>query len=127
MSNNILTYTGSGKTMYFIVLNSSGLYWKGNGFEIRNTSHWGQYVYMMTETSPGLYYGTFPSALGAGLYYIVGYRMIGGVASPTDTIERIGTMDWTGTEEFVGGNSGGGGHQLCFLRMGNMAKTPPPS
>jgi hypothetical protein len=114
MSNSVITSYKTGKTVYFVVLNGSGLYWTGSGFENKNNSHWSSYVQHMTEIDFGNYTGTFPDTIGAGLYYILAFEQMGGSPSQTDKYVRSGAMDWNGSSEWSGGISEAGSVEIQF-------------
>lgn len=88
----------TGKTCYFVVLDSSGNAYNGSTYETPAAGSWTTYDIALTEASTtAIYEGTFP-ALAAGSYSIIAYEQLGG--SPAATDKRIGTAQgyWDGGE-----------------------------
>lgn len=107
MGSDVVTYSASGKTVYYVIYNTDGLYWADSQWETRDSSHWPQYVHYMVETEQGTYVGVFPATIGAGLYYMVAYEQLSTVPDPSDRPISAGMMDWDGSEEWSGGTHGG--------------------
>jgi len=104
MAFDVLTNYSSGQEIYFVIYDTDGLYWNGNSWVSRNSLNWQTYAQTLIETDqPGIYSGSFPETIGAGLYYLIGYKMSGIYPISSDEIIRFGTMDWTGSEEWSGG------------------------
>ena len=99
MANEIEVSYIAAKTVYSLVRNSIGQIWNGATFEAYATANYANYVVQMTEqgTASAFYTGTFPAAIGAGVYNIVAHVQIGGSPLETDPTVGVGDLEWSGT------------------------------
>lgn len=99
MANEIEVSYLTAKTVYSLVRNSVGQIWNGATFEAYATANYANYVVQMTEqgTASAFYTGTFPPAIGAGVYNIVAHVQIGGAPLETDPTVGAGDLEWSGT------------------------------
>ena len=109
MANEIQLKTTSGQTLYAVGLNPQRLYFNTSTatFEAENDGNWGQYKIALTEpvAGSGLYFGSVPTNLPAGLTLLPIYIQASVPAAPTDA--RLTTtgcpegltfvLDWSGT------------------------------
>jgi hypothetical protein len=103
MANEIKYPYTTGKTLYGVVLNSSGQAWNVSTsvFETITSGDWANYgVALAEQASCGIYTGSFPGAITAsGLYNVIIYAKGGSTASPTDTALGVGQISWSGAAE----------------------------
>lgn len=93
----------TGRTIYFVIRNSSGQVWNGSAFEAFNPSNWATYDVAATEQgTSGYYSATFPGGIMAGKYSIVAHRQVGGSPATTDPVFGVGIYYWTGSAEEQG-------------------------
>src|ERR1700727_1651908 len=99
MANEIQANFTTGKTLYALVRNSVSLIWNGATFESYLSANYSTYIIQMTEqgTSPGFYVGTFPPAIGAGVYGITAHAQNGGSPVETDPPCGVDNFQWNGT------------------------------
>ena len=102
MAGELQSQYTSGKTLYAVILNSSGQAWYTvtPAFENINSAHWTSYAIALTEQSgTGLYIGNFPTAIATfGEYGVVIYNQAGGSPADTDGPSiAAGNVDWSGT------------------------------
>lgn len=116
----------TGKTIYFIVRNSSGQVWNGAAFEIFNASNWATYDIAATEQgTSGYYSATFPATITAGKYTIVAHRQVGGSPATTDPVFGVGIYYWNGTTEEPNIGSVVENYRLDDLVLNSSGATPP--
>lgn len=95
------------KTAYFQVRNrTSGFIWNVSGpgaFEAYATAKIDEYDTAMSEqgTASAYYAGTFPAAIGAGVYDVIAKERIGGTVAETDPTIGTGEVNWTGSGGIV--------------------------
>ena len=101
MAKDIQMPYASGKTLYGVVLNSSGQAWNGTSFETIATGDWTSYAAALTEaSSSGIYQAAFPSGIStAGLYTAIFYQQLGGSAADSDLVVGCGEIQWSGSAE----------------------------
>lgn len=102
MANEIqVDYAQTGKTLYALIINSSGQIWNGSAFETIASANWTTYAVTMTEKSTtGIYTGTFP-VVASGLYSVSLRERVGGSPATTDPLVGASEMNWSGTAEVV--------------------------
>lgn len=92
-----------GDTLYAFV-NPNGLTTFANlttqEFETYNVANWSKYAVTMTETSPGLWFGTWPTWFSDGTYYFSIREQLGGSPASSD-----GAPIGVGTAEYTAGTS----------------------
>ncbi len=105
MSNEIEYAYPTGKTLYALVMNSSGQVWNAStsAFVSPSAGSWTSYAVAVTEqSSTGLYTGNFPIAITTpGTYKILVYAQFGGSAASTDGAIATGAIDWSGVAEMT--------------------------
>lgn len=83
MANELKIAVPSGLSVYALVINSSGLFYNGSGVETYAEGNYSNYdVPMAEQGNSGLYFGDFPSVLGAGSDFLIVYKI--GSGSPSD-------------------------------------------
>src|SRR5262245_15821495 len=101
MAREIQCVHTTAKTVYALVFNATGSVWRAlaSAFESYLTANRALYAITLTEqgTASGLYMGTFPSAITAGVYGVVAYERAGGSPAETDAKVAVGTYQWTGS------------------------------
>lgn len=101
MANEIQTISNTGKVLYFQVFNRIGQVWDTSdlAFEAYATAQIANYKVTMTEqgSASGIYEGSFPSTIVAGVYNIVIYSQPGGSPAETDPKVAVGEFQWNGS------------------------------
>lgn len=90
------------RTVYFMVLSSSGQVWRTdtNVWEAYNTSNVSAYAVSAVQqgTASSLYLGTFPTQIAAGVYDALAKQQVGGSVSEGDpTVGSEDGFSWTGS------------------------------
>lgn len=100
MANELHAHATSGKTLYAVLLSSTGQVWNGSEFEAYNGANWTSYDIVLTEAGAGIYLGTMPTvALGAYTYAV--YEQAGASPATTDTLRGTGSILWDGDSEVI--------------------------
>ena len=104
MANEIqIRHTETGSSLYAVIRNSANQYWETTlpGFQTLSPGDWHDYEITLTEFPAGgyTYVGTFPAAIGVGLYSVDIYEQAGGSPAITDQLIASGEMNWSGTAE----------------------------
>ncbi len=101
MANELQAQYVSGKTVYAIVLSSTGQTWNGTAFEAPLAANWLTYKLVATEASTtGLYEATMPAGISsAGSFSVLFYLQAGGGPSSTDLVIGKGSIEWSGSAE----------------------------
>lgn len=109
-----------GYTVYFVILNNDGKVWNQSSFVDYSVAigQWNNCVFPMTDSGGGNYVGTFPTTIGAGIYYMDGYTQLGGSPSPSDSKIVIGAIEWDGSTE---SGSGGGTAREFSVSVGDQS------
>jgi hypothetical protein len=102
MSNEIkLTYP-PGRTVYAMILDSHGQFWNNgtSAFEPYATVNLALYAISLVQvgSTQSLYLGSFPNAIGPGIYDMIGKQQLAG--SPLETDPVVGQEDgfsWNGS------------------------------
>ena len=116
----------TGRTIYFVIRNSSGQVWNGAAFETFNASNWANYDVAATEQgTSGYYTATFPAAITAGKYTILAHRQIGGSPATTDPVFGVGIYYWNGTVEEPNISAVLETYRLDDLVLNSSGATPP--
>jgi len=68
--------------------------WNGTAFVTYDVNDWSDYAIILTESTPGVYYGTWPAGISAGYYDLFVY--IGLTPASTDSFAGSGT-EYNGT------------------------------
>lgn len=101
MANEIAAVFEASKTVYFQVFSRTGTVWNtsSSSFVTYSSSDIADYDVAMTEqgTASGIYEGTFPSAITAGVYQIIARNQVGGAVAQTDPVVATGDYQWNGT------------------------------
>ena len=101
MANDVIGFPHSltGDVLYALVRDDEGDVWNGSTFEAYSTSNLGTYDLALTEQGTASQYYTFvfPSAIGAGIYYITVYDRAGGSPAEGDLTIATGETEWTGS------------------------------
>lgn len=101
MANEIIQPFDTGKVLYFNVFNRVGQVWNtgSSSFESYQTANYSSYKVTMTEqgAASGIYEGSFPSAITAGVYNIIVHSQPGGSPAEGDPKIGVGTEQWNGT------------------------------
>lgn len=88
----------SGATLYFQVYSRTGTVWNGSAFETYDGGNWTTYDNPMSELgTSGIYVGSFPSTIPAGVYGVVVYRQVGGAPAQGDLVVASGDYQWNGS------------------------------
>jgi hypothetical protein len=93
----------AGQTLGFVVRNQSAQVWSASGgtggFESYQTANYSDYFISMTEqgTASQYYAGTFPAAIGPGVYNVTSKRQAGGSPLETDPTIGVGEINWDGS------------------------------
>ena len=99
MANELnIKYPGD-KTLYAVVLNSTGKVYNTvtTNFENPIDANWGQYDIAMAEAeNTEIYRGSMPT-VPAGAYNFLVHRQVGGSPAVLDTGVGIGNVEWDGT------------------------------
>lgn len=93
-----VTYDAS-KTVYVLIFDRTGQVWNGSSFVAYSTGDYTSYDVALTElgTASGIYTGTFPAAIVAGVYSILAKNQAGGTPAQTDAVIAVGDYQWNGT------------------------------
>lgn len=88
-----------GRTCYVLIRNRTGAVWNGSSFVTYATVDYANYPVTVAEqgTLSAFYTGTFPSAITAGVYSIVGKSQLGGSPAESDPVVAAGDIQWNGT------------------------------
>ncbi len=99
MASELQFSFAAGRTTYVLVRNVIGQIWNGSAFVAYNSSNYSLYTISATEqgAASGFYTATFPSAIVAGVYYIVAKNQTGGSPAETDATAATGDYQWNGT------------------------------
>ena len=99
MAAELQAIATTGRTVYFLIRNSTGSIWNGTAFEAYVTASYGNYDVVAPEqgTASGFYTAAFPTAITAGSYSIVAKIQSGGSPAEGDVTAAEGNFDWTGT------------------------------
>jgi hypothetical protein len=101
MSGELQVASTAGLTLNSVIYNRIGQVWNTStsAFVTYATANLANYVVALTElgTASGVYTGTFPSAIVAGIYSIVVKRQTGGAAAEADPLIASGDYNWSGT------------------------------
>lgn len=97
MASELQTDYLTGKTVYFLLRNSTGSIWNGAAFEAYATLNYATYDILATEqgTASGYYTANMP-AVAAGVYYVVAKEQAGGAPAETDITVGTGRIEWDG-------------------------------
>ncbi len=89
------------RTLYFIVSDSTGQYWNGSAFETYNAANIATYDVAMTEdVGLGVYRGTFPAGISAGIYEVTVKDTETGTGTSlevSDLVVAVASFAWDGT------------------------------
>lgn len=98
MANELqLALGATGKTLYSVVRNPTGLVWDGSSLVAYNQANWSQYDIAMTEQAgSGYYTGPFP-AVAAGVYAVEVRERAGGSPAVGDPLVGGGQVEWDGS------------------------------
>lgn len=100
MSGEVQFSFQSGKQTYFIIRNRIGQIWNTSSlaFESYSTGSYANYAISATEqgSASAYYVGNFPTAIAAGVYYLLSKQQIGGSPAETDPTIGVGNFDWNG-------------------------------
>jgi len=98
MANELQTDYITGRTVYFLLRNSTGSVWNGAAFETYVTANYTTYDIAATEqgTASGYFQGNMPS-LDPGIYYITAKERAGGAPAETDITVGTGVVQWNGS------------------------------
>lgn len=106
MAGEIQTSYQTGRTVFSLIRSRIGQIWNTSGgtgaFENYNSTVFTSYAITMTEqgTNSAFYVGTFPTAIPAGIYSLVGKQQITGSPAETDPTIAVGDLQWNGTVTF---------------------------
>lgn len=103
--NEIQLNLTTGLTLYVQARTPMALYYKSGGYEAYNAADWSAYAIPLVEpvAGSGIYFGTIPSSLPAGLTLMPVYVQSGGSPATTDVRYACGcdnltlSVDWSGT------------------------------
>lgn len=97
MSSELQVDYVTGKSVYFLVRNTTGSIWNGSSFVAYNASNYGDYDVVASEQgSSGYYVANMPGA-GAGVYEVVAKERVGGSPAESDLTVGTGEIQWTGS------------------------------
>lgn len=102
MAGEIQVSFVSAKTVYGLIRDRTGAIWNGSAFVAYATVNYALYVISLVEqgTASGLYAGTFPATIPAGVYNLVAKQQVGGSPAETDFVVAMGEEQWNGTAIF---------------------------
>jgi hypothetical protein len=99
MANEIQIQYQSGKNVYAIIRNAVSQVWNNNtqAFETYSSASYSSYSVSLTEQgTSGFYAGSFPTAITAGVFSLVGKQQLGGSVQETDPTIANGDLQWNG-------------------------------
>lgn len=115
MANEIQANYVTGSTLYALIRNTIGQVWQttSSTFVTYVTANIANYIISMAEqgTASGYYAGSLPSAIGAGLFYIIVKDRLGGSAAETDPSVATGDIAWDTTNV---------AREITFNELGNQ-------
>lgn len=102
MSGHLQWNDEAGKTEYALIRNRNGQIWNSSGagaFTTYATASYASYPISAVEqgTASAYYAASMPTAIGPGVYAIIGKRQAGGSPAETDPTVAIGDFQWDGT------------------------------
>ncbi len=105
--NELGTNYVSGNTLYAIIFSPEGKVWNNltSAFENAESTNWINYAVTMTESdNSGIYIGNFPVAITSAGFFPYDVRVqSGGSPVVADFTVATGSVNWTGSNESVGG------------------------
>jgi hypothetical protein len=104
MSIRNFPYGTTGKTLYGVLINSSGQFWypTGSAFESYNSAHWSNYAIALVESGAGDYVLTLPAgAIATPDALTIDYRLQAGGSAVTTDIPAGNDLYAPGTPGYV--------------------------
>lgn len=113
-------YDVAGLNLYAQIRNYIGQIWDGDSFETYVTANIGDYDIALAEqgTASRYYAVDFPTAILAGLYFIVILQRVGSSPAETDPPISGGSINWDGTDIIgLAGNAAADRHRLAAKQI----------